>query len=187
MYQRVQLLLVSLVLLQGCAQPAASPTAIEIKGVRSTVQDGDTFIAGTPTREGLTQMKSRGVTAVIDFRDTPEEVAAEKAVAAELGLDYVNIPMRPDEITQEMATLLMEQMSRHKHEKVLLHCSGGNRAAAMYGVYLGFSGKYSTEDAIRRAKQTGLRNPKTESQLKARLAEKDQAAHGDEPGGSSSR
>jgi uncharacterized protein (TIGR01244 family) len=159
------------VMITGCAKPAFGPMAVEVAGVRNVVQDGDVFIAGEATRDGLTAMKARGVTAVIDLRDDPAETAIESAAAKELGLHYINIPVQADQITPDMAASLVEEMNRRKGEKVLLHCSGGNRAAAMYGLYLGRSEQCSVDEALNRAKAAGLRNPKTEVQLKARLAD----------------
>jgi uncharacterized protein (TIGR01244 family) len=152
----------------GCQQPG--PATVQVNGVKNVMQDGDLFIAGAPTAEGLSEMKRQGVRTVIDFRGEDEGVAEERQAAAALGLDYIHIPMKPDSMSPEQVSALTKAMGKHRNQKVLMHCAGGNRAAAMYGAYLQDSGQCSPEQAVDRAKRAGMTNPKTEAALRGCFA-----------------
>ncbi len=134
-------------------------------------QAGDVYVAGAPTEAGLREMKARGITTVIDLRGENEGVAQERATAAALGLTYIHIPMKSDQMTSEQARAVVDGFAKHKGEKILLHCAGGNRAGAAYGVYLGATG-CTTDEAIRMAEKAGLKNEAlkkaTREQIEAR-------------------
>src|SRR6185503_8810233 len=57
----------------------------------------DMFIAGQPTEKALRELRGKGVTTIVNLR-MPEEMARvgfdEAALAKELGIRYVHIPMR---------------------------------------------------------------------------------------------
>jgi protein tyrosine phosphatase (PTP) superfamily phosphohydrolase (DUF442 family) len=57
----------------------------------------DLFIAGQPTEKALRDLRAKGVTTIVNLR-MPEEMAKvgfdEAALAKELGIKYVYIPMR---------------------------------------------------------------------------------------------
>ncbi|MBI5762018.1 MAG: tyrosine-protein phosphatase [Planctomycetes bacterium] len=155
--------------LAACHQP--NPQPIDIAGVKNVTRDGDVYIAGAPTTEGLREMKSRGVTTIIDLRGEQEGAAEERAHAKSLGLHYIHIPMKSDQMTPEQAKAVVDGFEKHKGEKILLHCAGGNRAGAAYGAYLGVSGKCTGEQALRAAEKAGLKNEHLKAQTKARIEE----------------
>ena len=140
-----------------CACHRPSPHPIEIQGVKNVAQAGHVYVAGAPTEAGLREMKARGVTTVIDLRGADEGVAQERAQAVALGLNYIHIPMQSDQMTSDQARAVVDGFETHKGEKILLHCAGGNRAGAAYGVYLGAQG-CKTDEAIRMAERAGLKN-----------------------------
>lgn len=157
------------VALAACHQP--NPQPVEIAGVKNAVQDDRVYIAGAPTEAGLREMKSRGVTTVIDLRGEQEGASQERAYAESMGLSYIHIPMKSDQMTPEQARAVVEGFEKHKGERILLHCAGGNRAGAAYGAYLGVSGKCSAEEALRAAEKAGMKNEGLKSQTKARIEE----------------
>jgi len=57
----------------------------------------DMYIAGQPSEQALRDLRTKGVTTVVNLR-MPEEMARvgfdEAALARELGMNYVQIPMR---------------------------------------------------------------------------------------------
>lgn len=127
--------------------------------VTNLVADGDYYIAGSPSAEGVRSLKARGVRTVIDVR-LPEQVPAgyREQVLGE-GLQYVHIPMRPDALTAEQADAFRAAMRSAGDEPVLIHCQSGNRAAGMYGVHLGCDLGLTTSEALERARRAGLKNP----------------------------
>lgn len=160
--------LAGVLLSSGCARKG--PAAVsDVSGVKNLSCDGDIYIAGTPTPEGLAALKARGVRTVIDLRQPQEGTAEEAAAANALGLRYINIPMKSDVMTEAQAGALMEAMNQAGDEPVLLHCAGASRAGAAYGLYLGKSGTCPTKEAIDRAKAAGMRNEKLKADLETRL------------------
>lgn len=159
-------ILCSLALSSGCAAPHAGPVPVEgVTGVKNLKKDGQIYVAGTPTADGLDQLKARGVTTVIDLRG-PDEIKPEEVDAARArGMTYVNIPMKSNEMTRDQLDAFMETMREHAGEPVLVHCAGGSRAGGMYGAYLGKSGQCPVDEAVRRAKAAGLKNPELEEDL----------------------
>ncbi|HJQ12291.1 MAG TPA: sulfur transferase domain-containing protein [Gemmatimonadaceae bacterium] len=101
----------------------------------------DVFIAGQPTEKGLRELRSRGVTTVVNLRTPPEMAKVpfdEPALARELGMDYVNIPMRgTSEMPYSPAALkqFADVMTNAKG-KVLLHCTVAWRASHLWAAYL---------------------------------------------------
>lgn len=167
--------LVFLVILQsGCAQQGGGPAKVtDVSGVKNLSRDGRVYVAGTPTAEGLDQLKQRGVKTVIDLR-MPQEVKPEEVQAAkDRGMTYVSIPMQSDKLTDEQMNTFMDAMRQTGDEPVLVHCAGASRAGAMYGLYLGKSGQCPAEEAVRRAKAAGLKNEKLEGDVKNALQKAD--------------
>jgi uncharacterized protein (TIGR01244 family) len=122
-----------------------APVALEIRGLFeekfSRVGD-DVFISGQPTERALRDLRTQGVTTVVNLR-TPEEMSKrvpfdEAALVKNLGMEYVYIPVRgnaefpysPDALKSFAAA-----MSGAKG-KVLLHCTVAWRASHMWAAYL---------------------------------------------------
>lgn len=166
--QRIFIAGVIMGIICGCAAEGPVPVR-DVAGVRNLSRDGHIYIAGTPTPDSLDHLKARGVTTIIDFRKPEEGTEQEAAEARRRGLNYVNIPMNSDQMTPEQARQLLDAMSRHKDEGVLMHCAGASRAGAMYGLYLGAGGQCSIDEAVRRAEAAGLRNDKLKKDLEENL------------------
>src|ERR1700704_3186573 len=121
----------------------------------------DMFIGGQPTEKALRELRAKGVTTLVNLR-MPEEMAQvgfdEAALAKELGIKYVHIPMRGttenpfgpkqlDTFTAAMASA---------DGKVLLHCTIAWRASHLWGAYLIRDRKVPVTDALSQARQINL-------------------------------
>lgn len=102
----------------------------------------DLFIAGQPTERALREMKTLGVTTVINLR-MPQEMERigfdEAKLIDELGMKYVHIPMRGDtgEHSYSPATLRkFADAMKAANGKVLLHCTVAWRASHIWAAYL---------------------------------------------------
>lgn len=101
----------------------------------------DMFIAGQPTERGLSELRARGVTTVINLR-TPQEMQRvsfdEAALAKQLGMTYVSLPLRGDsEFPYNPAAVDKVADAVHSARgKVLLHCTIAWRASHMWAAYL---------------------------------------------------
>jgi protein tyrosine phosphatase (PTP) superfamily phosphohydrolase (DUF442 family) len=121
-----------------------APVALENPGFFqekfSSVGD-DVFISGQPTEQGLRDLRSRGVTTVVNLRSPPEMAKVpfdEAKLVKELGMNYVYLPMRgTPELPYSPARLkeFADAMSNAKG-KVLLHCTIAWRASHLWAAYL---------------------------------------------------
>lgn len=165
---------VSLWLAAGCAGPGGPNKVEDISGVKNLSRDGRIYIGGTPDHEGLTALKARGVRTVIDLRQSEELRGDEAEAVRQRGMVYHHLPMQSDQLTDQQAETFIRIMRECDKEPVLVHCAGGSRAGAMYGLYLGADGKCPLDEAIQRARAAGLRNEKLEKDLETSLRNRKQ-------------
>lgn len=150
----------------GCAQPKPQEPAADVKNL---VHQDRYYIAGTPTEAGLRRMAREGVKTVIDLRREDEPLGDEGKYAEALGMKYFRVPMQSDRLTPDQANAFLEAMELAGNQPVLIHCASGNRAGAMYGLYLGARGVCSAEEAVRRACEAGLKNEQLGSDVRQYL------------------
>ncbi|MCU0406710.1 MAG: sulfur transferase domain-containing protein [Ignavibacteriaceae bacterium] len=129
----------------GFGQDSVSfPVKLETEGFKEVIaQSGDLFISGQPDIESFAELKSKGVTTIVNLR-TPSEMENrdyvpfdEKAVVDSLGMQYVNIPLGGDEYpyTPDAVKIFADAVEKAEG-KVLLHCTVGRRASYMFAAYL---------------------------------------------------
>ena len=121
----------------------------------------DMFIGGQPTPKALRDLKAKGVTTVVNLR-MPEEMSQvgfdEAALAKELGIKYVYIPMRgtagnpygPKELDTFTAAMAAAD------GKVLLHCTIAWRASHLWAAYLIRERKIPVATALSHARSINL-------------------------------
>ena len=122
----------------------------------------DMFIGGQPTERALRELKTRGVTTVVNLR-MPEEMSQvgfdEAAVLAELGITYVNIPMRgtPEHPYGPKALDAFAAAMASAKGKVLLHCTLAWRASHLWAAYLIRDRQVPVATALSQARAINLR------------------------------
>jgi uncharacterized protein (TIGR01244 family) len=121
----------------------------------------DMFIAGQPTEKALRDLRAKGVTTIVNLR-MPEEMARvgfdEAALAKELGIRYVHIPMRgtpqnpygPKELDAFAAAMTSAD------GKVLLHCTVAWRASHLWAAYLIRERNVPVTEALTQTRQINL-------------------------------
>jgi uncharacterized protein (TIGR01244 family) len=129
---------------KGKSGPVPDPVALDTTGLFQAkfVSIGDDmFIGGQPTEKALRDLRAKGVTTIVNLR-MPEEMSRigfdEAALAKELGIKYVHIPMRgspenpygPKELDAFAAAMASAD------GKVLLHCTIAWRASHLWAAYL---------------------------------------------------
>jgi uncharacterized protein (TIGR01244 family) len=129
---------------KGKTGPVPDPVLLNNEGLFqakfASVGD-DMFIAGQPTEKALRDLRAKGVTTIVNLR-MPEEMARvgfdEGALAKELGIRYVYIPMRGTRENpygpKELDTFAAAMDSADG--KVLLHCTIAWRASHLWAAYL---------------------------------------------------
>ncbi len=92
----------------------------------------DVTVAGQVTSEQLTQAAREGYKSVLNLRAPDEEgvLQDEQQRAEAAGLRYVNIPVRKEEISDELTTRVLAQIDELP-KPALVHCALGMRAGAM--------------------------------------------------------
>jgi len=101
----------------------------------------DVFVAGQPTEKGLRELRDRGVKVIVSLR-TPEEMRGigfdEAAVASQLGMTYVNLPVRGNDKYPYSPQVVARfaQLLTNADGPVLLHCTIGWRASHLWAAYL---------------------------------------------------
>ena len=142
----------------------ALPVSIDaVDGVRPLFRDGRVYIAGQPSREALAQLHGLGVTAVVNLR-TPAEMEDrqrvpydEAAAVAELGMEYVRIPLGGDEhpYAPPAVDRLAKVLAEHRGP-VLLHCTFGWRASYLWVAYLIREQGFALPDALARGEAIAI-------------------------------
>ena len=165
----------------ACANHAIRPADITTHenwpGTENVREYHGIFFSGQPDAEGLKAFKLAGVTTVINLRPEDEMSTLdfdEAAEASELGLEYHAYPWPKKEALQAEAVQSIERVAVEKYkagEKVLLHCSSGNRAAGWFAVHLRKGHGMSIEDAFGTAKAAGLSRESTLQQVREYLGE----------------
>jgi len=144
--------------------PMPNPVVLDNRGLfqdkYASIGD-DMFIAGQPTEKGLRELRAKGVTTIVNLR-MPEEMAGvgfdEAALAKELGMRYVHIPMRgtpenpygPKELDAFAAAMSSAE------GKVLLHCTVAWRASHLWAAYLIRERSVPVTEAITQTRQINL-------------------------------
>src|SRR6478672_5047472 len=121
----------------------------------------DMFIGGQPTEKALRELKAKGVTTIVNLR-MPEEMTRvgfdEAALAKDLGIKYVHIPMRgtpenpygPKQLDAFAAAMAAAD------GKVLLHCTVAWRASHLWGAYLIRDRKMPVETVLAQTRAINL-------------------------------
>ncbi len=128
-------------------------------GIVNLKSAGDILISGAADKSGIEYVKSEGVTDIIDLRRSEEIDPQYIQAVKEAGLAYHHIPMMSSEMTDEQAKQFLETMEGIQNTRVLLQCASANRSGGMFGLYLGATGKCSTDEAIAQAQAAGMRHP----------------------------
>lgn len=149
-------------------KPGASPEPISqpidgmFQAAFATVGE-NVFIGGQPTERALRELRAKGVTTIVNLR-MPEEMARigfdEAALAKELGMRYVHIPMNgsaanpygPKQLDAFAAAMSSAD------GKVLLHCTVAWRASHMWAAYLIRERNIPVQTALEQTRKINLRD-----------------------------
>jgi uncharacterized protein (TIGR01244 family) len=128
----------------GKTGPVPDPVVLDNDGLfqeRFVSVGDDMFIGGQPTEKAIRDLHAKGVTTIVNLR-MPEEMERvgfdEAALAKELGIRYVHIPMRgtpENPYGPKQLDTFAEAIASAKG-KVLLHCTVAWRASHLWGAYL---------------------------------------------------
>ena len=140
-------------------------------------QIGNFYVTAQPTEAGLGVAKERGIQSVICLRDAEEgafeqylpfDPAEDKTLTLDLGMSFVNIPF-PHNPTDPSPSLNISQplfdiralsvlaVLNQLPKPLLMHCSSGDRASALWAIHLIVDCGLTREGAIYYATMSGLK------------------------------
>lgn len=139
-----------------------NPTSSGLKQLARTLPNGatplpDVITSGQPSAEQIESLAAARVHMVLDLR-LPEEDRgfAEREVVEKAGMEYRNIPVSYDGVTDE--TFEAVRVAIGAHRPILVHCRSANRVGGMLLPYLALDEGKGAEDAFDLACAIGLKN-----------------------------
>ena len=114
---------------------------------------------GQPTGEQLKALKAAGGNMVLDLRDPMEpRPVDEAALVRELGMEYVNIPVRAGSLDDTTLEHILAVLRRAADRVVFFHCGSGSRVGGALIPYFILDQGMEEEDAVAQAMRVGLRS-----------------------------
>jgi uncharacterized protein (TIGR01244 family) len=106
----------------------------------------------------LRQAAEAGIKVVVNFRGVNEDPGYdEAALAAELGLTYLRVPVEgPADIGPANVALLDAVLRQVGDQPALMHCSSGNRTGALFAMHAARYRGMEPEAAIDFGREHGL-------------------------------
>lgn len=136
------------------------PTSVDYPNRTKKIEDLPNFHSvhsflyrgGEPTKKGMEQLQEKGVKTVIDLRAKSARTDAEEAIAHEMGMRYINLPMSAKAPTEAQLTTYMKAVDEAKanNAPVFLHCAhGSDRTGCLVGIWRVSRDDYSYNDAYK--------------------------------------
>jgi protein tyrosine phosphatase (PTP) superfamily phosphohydrolase (DUF442 family) len=93
--------------------------------------------AGLPTEEQFDLLKEAGYEVVINLAmpNQPGAIVNEAEIVAELGMDYLSIPVLFSNPTSDDLHRMMDALDAHAGQKVFVHCMANQRVASFIYLY----------------------------------------------------
>ena len=159
-------------LLLAAPLTAAEPPAGPGFGITNAVEtEPGLLISGQPTAAQIKAAGKAGYRTVFDLRSRLEDRGFdEEKVAGKAKMAYTNVEVTPDALTQSKVLYFL-MMLREAERPVLLHCSTGNRAGALYYSWLVLEKNVPEAEALEQARIAGLQDPLLGDAMKALVAD----------------
>lgn len=131
-----------------------------IHGVTNAAQPLPNLVTGgQPTADHLRALKAAGVELVLDVRDPVEpRPFDEPALIAELGMEYVNIPVNPTTMNGETLDKIRGVLQANAGRRVFYHCASGGRVGGSLLPHFILDHGLSEEDAVQQSMRVGMRS-----------------------------
>lgn len=119
----------------------------------------DIVTGGQPSAADLEAFRQAGGGLIVDLRDPMEpRPIDEPALAARLGLDYVNVPVASGCLYDATLDRILATLRGAGGRTVLVHCASGSRAGGALLSYLMLDRGVDEEEATGQAMRAGLRS-----------------------------
>ena len=167
---KLSLLLLPVLMLQ--AQESAIPGAVEVR-------TGVFVLRGVPNERICQGLRIQRITSVVDLRrdDEPNvDCQSESIRMQELGIQYLRYTVGKAPSTSDFDFIRSFLKSQPRSAQVMIHCSDGNRAAAVVCPWLVLEKGLSLEEALKISRNAGLQLPETEDAVRRYVASKGRAS-----------
>lgn len=127
---------------------------------------------GQPTPEALRALREAGCGVLVNLRPREEfDDAEQAALARELGLEYVRIPIAgPQDLNAEAVELLERVLCKcGESHAVLVHCASGNRVGALLALHANHRRGMDPEQALAYGERSGLQAPPLRAAVREKL------------------
>jgi len=123
-------------------------------------------VMGQVTKDELKQAANEGFKSVLNLRASGEEgfMPDEEKQAEAAGLTYVNIPVKKEEISDELTSQVLKEIDGLP-KPVLVHCASGMRAGAMACMHMATREDMTADEGMTKAQAIGF-DCNSEPQLK---------------------
>jgi uncharacterized protein (TIGR01244 family) len=127
-----------------------------MENIKYINQDLAVFI-GQPSVADLQQSAEAGFKSVLNLRAPQEEdfFTDEQQAAEVAGLNYVNIPLRPDLLSEELIDQILSQIDQLP-KPILTHCKTGLRAVTTGLMYIATREGMTAEAAFAKGEELGF-------------------------------
>jgi uncharacterized protein (TIGR01244 family) len=147
----------------AAAVGAQQVTKDPIEGVRNLARLETTVAcAGAITADAVPEIKKLGFVSIINLREASQpgaEIYKEAAAAHAAGLRYFHVPFNGTKPTAQAADEFVKAITSAGAEPAFIHCSGGNRAAAMWLIKRLAVDHWDVDRATAEATALGLTSP----------------------------
>jgi uncharacterized protein (TIGR01244 family) len=144
----------------GAAQQVTKETA---PGITNLARIETTVAcAGATKIEAIPEIKKMGFASIINLRQANEagaDIDAESAAAKAAGLRFYHIPFDGRSPDPAAADRFLEAITAKGTEPAFIHCSGGNRAAAMWMIRRLAVDHWDVDRATTEATALGMTSP----------------------------
>jgi protein tyrosine phosphatase (PTP) superfamily phosphohydrolase (DUF442 family) len=114
---------------------------------------------GQPTAEQLKAFRAAGGDIVLDLRDPMEpRPVDEAALVQQLGMEYVNIPVRGGSLDDTTLEQILAVLRRAGDRTLFFHCGSGSRVGGALIPYFILDQGMEEDDAVGQAMRVGLRS-----------------------------
>jgi protein tyrosine phosphatase (PTP) superfamily phosphohydrolase (DUF442 family) len=119
-----------------------------------TAVEPNLAVGGQPTAEGLRWLKQRGFRTVLNLRAAP--TSDEAATARQLGLQYRQLPVKPDAITRDLVERFNTLADDAAYRPLYIHDESGAVVGALWYMHRVIIDKASRDQAKKEAAAIGL-------------------------------
>jgi protein tyrosine/serine phosphatase len=130
-----------------------SPAVPAYREVTSGISRG-----GRPGTQGLTDLRRMGVRTVINLENENQPVAAERGLAAQLGLSWVSEPMSASAVPNDAEVMqVLSLLQDARRYPIFVHCHfGEDRTGLIIGLYRVLAQRWTAQQAYNEMLQDGF-------------------------------